>query len=73
VILTGTMRSKPGRPPAVVAGSRRACRQHLLLVKNRLGRQPRIKFMTFKPENWKVEFKPERIDLIEPNGSNRWR
>ncbi len=27
-----------------------------------------IKFMTFKPENWKVEFKPERIDQIEPNG-----
>jgi uncharacterized membrane protein len=27
-----------------------------------------IKFMTFKPENWKVEFKPERIELIEPNG-----
>ncbi len=26
-----------------------------------------IKFMTFKPENWKVEFKPERIELIEPN------
>ena len=27
-----------------------------------------IKFMTFKPENWKVEFKPEKIDGIEPNG-----
>ncbi len=27
-----------------------------------------IKFMTFKPENWKVEFQPERIDQIEPNG-----
>jgi uncharacterized membrane protein len=27
-----------------------------------------IKFMSFKPENWKVEFKPERIDQIEPNG-----
>jgi uncharacterized membrane protein len=26
-----------------------------------------IKFMTFKPENWKVEFKPDRIDQIEPN------
>ncbi|MCU0590552.1 MAG: NEW3 domain-containing protein [Desulfobacterales bacterium] len=26
-----------------------------------------IKFMTFKPENWKIEFKPERIDQIEPN------
>ena len=25
-----------------------------------------IKFMSFKPENWKVEFKPEKIDLIEP-------
>jgi len=25
-----------------------------------------IKFMTFKPENWKVEFKPEKIDAIEP-------
>jgi uncharacterized membrane protein len=27
-----------------------------------------IKFMSFKPENWKVEFKPEKIDVIEPNG-----
>lgn len=27
-----------------------------------------IKFMTFKPENWKLEFKPEKIDVIEPNG-----
>ena len=26
-----------------------------------------IRFMSFKPENWKVEFTPERIDLIEPN------
>jgi len=25
-----------------------------------------IKFMSFKPENWKVEFKPENIDVIEP-------
>jgi uncharacterized membrane protein len=24
-----------------------------------------IKFMTFKPENWKVEFKPEKIEAIE--------
>jgi uncharacterized membrane protein len=24
-----------------------------------------IKFMTFKPENWKVEFKPEKIDAIK--------
>ncbi len=25
-----------------------------------------IKFMSFKPENWKVEFNPENIDVIEP-------
>jgi len=25
-----------------------------------------IKFMTFKPENWKVEFKPEKIENLEP-------
>ena len=25
-----------------------------------------IKFMTFKPENWEVEFKPAKIDVIEP-------
>lgn len=25
-----------------------------------------IKFMSFKPENWKVEFNPEKIDVIEP-------
>ena len=25
-----------------------------------------IKFMTFKPENWKVEFKPEKLDKLEP-------
>jgi len=25
-----------------------------------------IKFLSFKPENWKVEFTPERIDIIEP-------
>jgi uncharacterized membrane protein len=27
-----------------------------------------IKFMSFKPENWKVEFEPESIDAIEPGG-----
>ncbi len=25
-----------------------------------------IKFLSFKPENWKIEFKPERIDIINP-------
>jgi uncharacterized membrane protein len=25
-----------------------------------------IKFLSFKPENWKVEFHPEKIDTLEP-------
>ncbi len=25
-----------------------------------------IKFLSFKPENWKVEFKPENMEVIEP-------
>jgi uncharacterized membrane protein len=25
-----------------------------------------IKFLSFKPENWKVEFKPEKIDAVAP-------
>jgi uncharacterized membrane protein len=27
-----------------------------------------IKFVTFKPENWKVEFNPETIDALDPDG-----
>ncbi len=27
-----------------------------------------VKFMSFKPENWKIEFKPEIIEAIEPGG-----
>jgi uncharacterized membrane protein len=25
-----------------------------------------VQFMSFKPENWKIEFNPERIDILEP-------
>ena len=32
-----------------------------------------IKFMTFKPENWKVEFKPEKSMRSNPVGSSKWR
>jgi uncharacterized membrane protein len=26
-----------------------------------------VSFSSFKPENWKVEFKPEKIEALEPN------
>ena len=28
--------------------------------------QPNVRFMSFKPENWNVEFAPEKIDAIAP-------
>ena len=28
--------------------------------------QNNVQFMSFKPENWKVEFRPERIDTLAP-------
>ncbi|MGQ9654318.1 MAG: COG1470 family protein [Thermodesulfobacteriota bacterium] len=28
--------------------------------------QPEVSFLSFKPENWKVEFKPERITSLNP-------
>jgi uncharacterized membrane protein len=70
VVLTGTyaleagtgsgllsLEARPGKPSNVS-----------FYVKN-TGTAPNhdIKFMTFKPENWKVEFTPERIEVIEPN------
>jgi uncharacterized membrane protein len=38
-----------------------------LLVQNK-GSAPQreVKFNAFKPENWKVEFKPEKLESIEP-------
>jgi len=38
-----------------------------LLVQNK-GSAPQreVKFNAFKPENWKVEFKPEKLENIEP-------
>jgi uncharacterized membrane protein len=29
-------------------------------------KQNNVKFLSFKPENWKVEFKPERIETLAP-------
>jgi uncharacterized membrane protein len=39
-----------------------------LVVKNTGSATNRnISFTAFKPENWKVEFKPEKLDALEPN------
>ncbi|GAK60912.1 hypothetical protein TSC_c19020 [Candidatus Vecturithrix granuli] len=69
VVLTGTyglqagtlndllsLDAKPGNPSMVS-----------VYIKN-TGSAPNqnIQFMTFKPENWKVEFEPEKLDVLNP-------
>jgi uncharacterized membrane protein len=69
VILTGTYGLEVGTASGLLSLDARAGRPANVsfYVKNTGSAVNQdIKFMTFKPENWKVEFKPEKIDAIEP-------
>jgi uncharacterized membrane protein len=68
VILTGTYGLEVGTPSGLLSLEARGGRPANMsfYVKNTgSATNHDIKFMTFKPENWKVEFKPEKIDAIE--------
>jgi uncharacterized membrane protein len=67
VILTGTYGLEVGTPSGLLSLEARGGRPANMsfYVKNTgSATNENIKFMTFKPENWKVEFKPEKIDAI---------
>jgi uncharacterized membrane protein len=69
VILTGTYGLEVGTPSGLLSLDARAGRPANVsfYVKNTgTAANQDIKFMSFKPENWKIEFKPEKIDAIEP-------
>ncbi|MGI9570934.1 MAG: COG1470 family protein [Desulfobulbia bacterium] len=69
VVLTGTYGLEVGTPSGLLSLEARQGRPANMsfYVKNTgSAKNSDIKFMTFKPENWKVEFKPEKIDAIEP-------
>jgi uncharacterized membrane protein len=71
VILTGTYDLEVGTPTGLLSLDARQGQPANVsfYVKNSgTAANSTIKFMSFKPENWKVEFKPEKIDQIEPNG-----
>jgi uncharacterized membrane protein len=71
VILTGTYGLEVGTASGLLSLEARAGRPANVsfYVKNTgSATNHDIKFMTFKPENWKVEFKPEKIDAIEAGG-----
>jgi len=70
VILTGTYDIETGTASGLLSLSARAGKESSVsvYVKNTgSAAQHNIKFMSFKPENWKVSFEPEAIDILEPN------
>ena len=69
VVLTGTYDIEVGTPSGLLSlDARQGKPANMSFYVRNTGsaKNSDIKFMTFKPENWKVEFKPEKIDAIEP-------
>jgi uncharacterized membrane protein len=69
VVLTGTYKLDAGTPDGLLSLNAFQGKEANLsfYVKNTgSATQNNIKFLSFKPENWKVEFKPEKIDTLAP-------
>ena len=69
VILTGTYGIEVGTPSGLLSlDARQGKPANLSFYVKNTGSAPNhdIKFMSFKPENWRVEFSPERLELVEP-------
>ncbi|MGD2097651.1 MAG: NEW3 domain-containing protein [Desulfobacterales bacterium] len=71
VILTGTYGIEVGTPDGLLsldAKQGKPSNVSFYIKNTGSAINNNIKFLSFKPENWKVEFKPETIDAIEPGG-----
>jgi uncharacterized membrane protein len=69
VILTGIYKLDAGTPTGLLSLEAIAGKPAImsLFIKNTGSAVNRnISFSSFKPENWKVEFKPEKVDALEP-------
>ena len=69
VVLTGTYEIKAGTPTGLLSlVTERGQKANVSLLVQNKGSAPQreIKFEAFKPENWKVEFKPEKLENLEP-------
>ncbi len=70
VVLTGIYKMDAGTPTGLLSLDALAGKPAIvsIFVKNTGSAVNRnISFSSFKPENWKVEFKPEKIDALDPN------
>jgi uncharacterized membrane protein len=69
VIITGTYKLEAGTPTGLLSLETEKGKpgNMSIYVKNSGSATiPNIAFLSVKPENWKVEFRPEKIDYIEP-------
>jgi len=69
VVLTGTYKLDVGTPTGLLSLNAYQGRESRLsfYVKNSgSAAQSDVKFLSFKPENWKVTFEPEKIESLEP-------
>jgi uncharacterized membrane protein len=69
VILTGTYGLEVGTASGLLsldAGQGKPANLSFYVKNTGSAANHDIKFMSFKPENWKVEFTPEKIEKIEP-------
>ena len=69
VVLTGTHVIKSGTLDGLLSLTTQPGREgHMSLYVRNEGSapQPEVVFLSFKPENWKVEFKPEKLTDVKP-------
>lgn len=69
VILTGTYKLDAGTATGLLSlNAIRGEKANLSVYVKNSGSAPlnNLQFLSFKPENWKVEFKPEKIDTLAP-------
>ncbi len=70
VIMTGTNKLEAGTPEGLLSlDARQGKPANISFYVRNTGSAPNnnIEFQSFKPENWKVEFKPEKIPVLQPN------
>jgi uncharacterized membrane protein len=69
VVLTGTYKLDAGTAEGLLslnAYQGKGANMSFYVKNSGSAAQNGIKFLTFKPENWKVEFSPEKIDTLPP-------
>lgn len=70
VLLTGTYKLDAGTPNGILSlNAMKGKKAALSLYVKNSGSAPlnNIQFLSFKPENWDLEFKPERIETLAPD------